>query len=607
MRKHTLFKLISFGIGAMMLAGCSSPGKYREKLDQTAYKIIEQKQMEALGRIEPFSLESPEESLRKKLMLDQMLPYSSPASLSAKDIEAIPFWPKDDYWKAQPAISHATLSYASEPLRLKLLDALQVAAKNNQEYRSRKEDVFLAALNLDLTRDRYRNTFSGSLSNSIESNLGGNKTTNTFTNSESGGFSRQLLNGVGLSARIGFDLIKMLNPFDKTDIDASGDASITIPLLRGSGKHIFAENLTQAERNAVYAIYTFERYKRTFAVSIASEYLSVLQAIDQIDNAEANYQRSITYTRLMRRQADAGKKSPIEVDQTIQDELSARNGWISAQISYQNRLDSLKMSLGLPPDANIELDGEELTRLTESTKSISQSSGIDAMEKEVPAADAPVELRPLTQENAGPMELDVDAAIQLALDNRLDLRASIGRVYDAQRKLVVAADDLRAELTLLGSAKSGGDLNFEKGRYNALLTLDLPIERTQEIKTYRERILDLEQASRDLQDTEDSIKLSIRSRLRTLQDARASLQIQAQAVNLAQRRVTSTNLSLQAGRVIIRDVLEAQRALLSSQNSLTSAMVRYRIAELELQRDLDVLLVDENGMWKEYSPQELKK
>jgi len=192
-------------------------------------------------------------------------------------------------------------------------------------------------------------------------------------------------------------------------------------------------------------------------------------------------------------------------------------------------------------------------------------------------------------------------------------------VYDAQRAVVVAADALRAELSLLGSAAAGEsrglgsagqpdnfDLDFEKGRYNALVSLDLPLERTREIITYRQSILSMERAVRDYQDLEDSIKNNVRTRLRTLLDSRASLQIQAQAVELADRRVKSTNLSLQAGRVIIRDVLEAQRALLSSQNSLTSAIVRYRTAELELQRDLDVLQVDETGLWKEFSPQEWK-
>ena len=90
--------------------------------------------------------------------------------------------------------------------------------------------------------------------------------------------------------------------------------------------------------------------------------------------------------------------------------------------------------------------------------------------------------------------------------------------------------------------------------------------------------------------------------LRTLLQARESYKIQAQAVALARRRVTSTNLFLQAGRAQIRDVLEAQESLVSAQNALTAALVDYRVAELELQRDMGVLAIDEKGLWREYKP-----
>jgi outer membrane protein TolC len=83
-----------------------------------------------------------------------------------------------------------------------------------------------------------------------------------------------------------------------------------------------------------------------------------------------------------------------------------------------------------------------------------------------------------------------------------------------------------------------------------------------------------------LQDLEDSIKLNIRNRLRSLHELRESLQIAAQQVELNKRVFTPPILTLQAGRAIIRDVLDAQRYLLSSQNSQTSSMVNYRMAEM---------------------------
>ena len=251
--------------------------------------------------------------------------------------------------------------------------------------------------------------------------------------------------------------------------------------------------------------------------------------------------------------------------------------------------------MGLPTDAAVELKPEELTRLSDrahrlmdaTTAPVDSTAPVEPIE--AVAADAPIVLIPPGRENAGPMELEEDRAIVLAIENRLDLRVSVGQVYDAQRQVAVAADALRADLTLLGSASIGerrtlasagrpdANLRFNEGRYSALLGLDLPLERTAERNLYRNSLIGFERMVRDAQELEDRIKLEIRNNLRSLLEARETVRIQAEAVKVAQRRVTSTDLFLQAGRAEVRDVLEAQEALISAQNALTSALVRYRV------------------------------
>ncbi len=235
--------------------------------------------------------------------------------------------------------------------------------------------------------------------------------------------------------------------------------------------------------------------------------------------------------------------------------------------------------------------------------------------RETPPADAPVELVPPSDEGAGPLEIDESLAIQLALENRLDLQVAIGEVYDAQRQVVVRADALGADLTLLGSANLGegrsigsataddAQLRFDKASYSALLTLDLPLERTAERNAYRNSFIDLERATRNVQTLEDQVKLSIRSELRGLIESRESLKIQARSVIVAQKQVKSSTMFLEAGMANMRDLREAQDALLVAQNSLTQAVITYRTTELELQRDMGLLQVDENGMWREFSPE----
>ena len=604
----TLF--LCAGIG---LVGCRSPHQHRENADKVAAEIVRQKQQEALNETEPFSIERPSDILRRRLLGEQGLLRSDEASWGVDRLTRVPHWPQDDYPRESASPDARIVIEPNQPLKLSLVDGLQVGARNSSDYQSRKESVFQAALTLDLTRNDFRNIFSGGTDSELASDTTGDDTVTTLSNSGDLGVTRQLKNGLTFSGAIAIDLVNLLTQGGASSLGLSGDASVSMPLLRGAGRHIVTESLTQAERDVVYAIWEFERFKRTFAVGVADSYFSVLRQMDSVTNARDNYRSSITSARWSRRQADAGRIAEIEVDQAVQSELNARNNWISAQERLKSSLDSFKSTIGLPPDALIAVDPNDLVQLrgraTEILEQMRAESTREASETALPA-DAPVDLIEASYEDAGPLEMNERVAIKLALDNRLDLQVAIGEVYDAQRQVIVRADALRAGLTVGGSVGASdddddGSLSFDGARYAALLSLDLPIERTAERNAYRNSLIALEQATRSVQSLEDQIKLSIRSQLRTLLESRESVKIQAQSVVVAEKRVRSSKLFLEAGLAQIRDLLEAQDALLAAQNSLTSAVVNYRIAELELQRDLGLLKVNEKGLWQEFSPEEI--
>jgi len=392
-------------------------------------------------------------------------------------------------------------------------------------------------------------------------------------------------------------------------------------LLRGRGAHIVTEPLTQAERNVIYAIWNFERYKRVFAVNIAARYLAVLQALDRVANEEGNYKRAIVSARWSQQRADTGDLDIVQADQAVQNELRARNSWVLAMQSYERSLDEFKILLGLPVDAKIELERGELDNLVDvvSAATIDLSKFVRDPNEDIPPADAAVELELPSDEGAGAFEIDRAVAIGLALENRLDLQVAQEGVYDAQRDVIVKADQLGADLTLLGTASMGGRrsvgsatsddarLRLNDAAYSGLLTLDLPIERLAERNNYRNSLIDLEAAVRRVQDLEDQVKLDVRDALRVLQSTRETLQIQARAVEVAQRRVKGAEMSLEEGRAQMRDILEAQNSLVSAQNSLTGAVINYRVTELELQRDMGLLAVDEQGLWHEFAPEVIQE
>jgi outer membrane protein TolC len=600
--------------------GCSAT-KYRENADKVASEFIRQAQIEALGRTEPFSIELPSNRLRRRLLSDQNLPFSGAASLGVDELPFIEHWPEKDYPVRNVAHEPSAKSWAGDvPLKLSLIDSLQIAAANNREYQTTKEDIFQAALILDNESNNFRNTFFGALQSLFEHDRSGDNIITGTENTASAAWERRLKSGATLASGIFIDLAKLLTQGRSSSWGILADATITIPLLAGSGEYVVTEPLIQAERNLAYSLFTFERFKRVLAVRVASGYYDVLNLLDQENNERNNYQRLIESARNATRLAEAGRLPQIQVDQAYQDVLNARVRWIAAQQNYADRLDSFKIDVGLPTDTNLELDPSEFEQLSVAAKA---AIGVEfstrlKRQQEILESDDYVEVPPISREGGGPLELDYFEAIDIALNNRMDLRIFQGQVYDAQRRVAVAANLLQAGLTLVGRAEAGerrgissadqsnAELRLDDGRYSAGFNLDLPWERTEEQNAYRNSYIILERSVRNVQQLEDQIKFELRNELRNLIEARENYIIQTQGVDLARRRVKSTELFLNAGRAQVRDILEAQRALVLAQNALTSALVSYRVSELELQRDMGVLKVDHKGVWSEFKPGQTK-
>ncbi len=617
---HSISVVFPVGFALLALSGCRAPQEHRRSADEAAYDILDAKRQSLFGEGEAFRIDSSGDRLRRRLLLDQALPTAFAASLGIESVEPIDELAEGGLWQEpgpgrENGIPLRRLADAQDsPLSLSLEEALQIAARNSREYQQQKEEVFLAALQLDLERDAFRNTWEGLLSGDIEADLGDGNTDSWTETDASLRLSRLFKSGAKVTAALGVNLVKLIAGGDASSLGVFGDGTVSIPLMRGSGRFIVTEPMKQAERDVTYALYEFERFKRIFAVRVASEYLGVLQQRDRLRNAKENYRGLIASARRARRLADMGRLPEIQVDQAVQDELRARDRWIAARQALERSRDRFRMLLGLPVDAAVVPDPAELDALDQFTERLAPTEDAAPASPDEKSADAPIELDPPTRVGGGRYEIDPERAVRLAFDNRLDLRVAIGRIDDAQRSIVVAADNLRADLTLLGSVSVGqrrsagtadepnAELRFERGTYSGILDLELPLERTAERNQYREQWIQLERAVRAAQQLEDQIKLDVRDQLRVLLEAREVVLIQMRAVEVARRRVRGTDLFLEQGRAEIRDVLEARESLVSAENALTAAIVRYRVAELEFQRDLGVLEVDAGGLWTEYDP-----
>lgn len=512
------------------MAGGCGPAHYKEQADAEVYEIIDSKWHDSLGQKANYTISDVEPS-PNDIRVEKEVPPSGV---------------------------------------LNLAQAVGVATAHNRDYQSRKEQLYLAALGLTLDRHEFARQWFGT----IDSDYVRDSENESLGYEVESGFDQLLADGAAVSASIAVDWARFLTGDPQRSLGSVLSATISQPLLRGRGRRIAQEGLTQSERDVLYEMRAFSRFRKEFVVSIVSDYYSVLQKRNEVTNAENNYERVAESKSRLEAEAGVGRRPRFEVDQAQQDVLKAKDGLVQAQEEYEQALDEFKIVLAFETDAEIELDQNELRSL--------EAMGITEP------------------------EYTLDAAIETGLVGRLDLASSAEKIDDAVRKVMVAADGLGAELNLSAGANVGssGDtdftrLQFHNGTYSLGLDADLPFDRKAERNAYRQALIDLQQGRREHEENVARVKLDIRQAYRQLRETQERYRIQKNSLELARKRVDSTAMFLKTERAQTRDLLESQDALLEAENELTDALVGHTLAKLNFFRDIGVLQVRADGMWEQ--------
>ena len=507
--------------------GCRSAEDYRDAADRQVYALIDDR----LGRFieDPqFTIEPNPDSLRQQILRGE--------------------------WAG------------SAPLDL--VECLDIAAGNNRNYQTQKEALYIVAL--ALTRQMWNFQIQG-FGNADAALAGISGTAETSSGGVSAGFTRALGTGANIVTSAGLSLFKIVTGSGgATSVMSDLSFSITQPLMRGFGRRIATENLTQAERDLVYQTRAFERFRRTFALTVASEFYDVLESYIRLENERRNLDRLTELRRRNEAWAEAGRLSDIEVDQARQDEIASESNILLQEVALQRRLDDFKFFLGLPIEIDLQLDSGILTETVEEVEDM--------------------------------LRLQPALAVDFALEHRLDYFTVLDELDDRKRKVMIAENDLRAAVDLEASVSNKTaegnvfDRDLDLTTWSIGAIVDLPIANLPERNAYRTSLINVQVQERNVGEETDRITADVRDALRTVRAALETYEIERGAVDLARRRVRSSELSLEAGRADTRDVLESQRALLASQNSLTRAQIAYLLAQLQLLLDLELLRVDEQGI-----------
>ncbi len=592
--------LVSASALLSIFAGCSTT-HYRESADKEVYAAIDQKTPEVAGMPQDFTIDAPATPPEIETLPTNQIIAEDLGDVAVREVNAY---------------------------ILSLEKALSIAFRYSRDYQNSKESLYLQALSLTLdrhefdpiffgaaageysrtTRDEISNNALGAfLDNSpgvaaaIETLTGqpadlfiqsaeviaeatavtGADTTDLEIHNErsvSGttvfGVDYLLKSGGRLALTLTSNFLRFLTGDPRESAVSVLSGTFVQPLLRGGGRAVTIENLTQAERDLLYQLRTFTRFRKVFAVRIAQEYYGVLSARDEVRNAYRGLdgaRRNLARTQAL---YDESREPASAVGRSEQNVLSFESSWVNAIRRYRNQLDTLKITLGLPIEVNLILDVQELLALRE--------RGL---------------IHPLMSEYE---------ATEIALATRLDLYNQRDSVEDSERKVRVAANALLPGLDLIvdGQVRSkDGNRPFspdwDRAMWSAGLDLDLPFDRKAERNVYRASIINHERSIRDYSLFEDNIRLDVRDALRALEQQRRQYDISVKGVEINERRVEEEELKQELGRGNANDLIDAQNDYIDAENSLTNALVSHTIGRLVFFRDLGILYVKDDGQWEE--------
>ena len=352
---------------AVAAAGCSR-SHYRESADRETYPIIDERIVSpayAIGRthLEPppaSRLHDPFDPDRPPKPLDDLaaaLFMDRPGGMKGSS-----HWGRDGHTDLIEGPNWAS-ALGLEPggsLKLNQDRAVEIALLNSREYQTALESVYLVALALTLNRFEFDVRWFGrnATTYTLAGSGGPPRETSTLAVNSDLGFTRSFAAGGQLVA-------DFANAFVYEYAGGTGrwgsnlSATLTQPLLRNAGRKVRLEALTQAERDVLYAVRDFARFRKSFWAQVAVDnggYLDLLLVLQTVRNARANVVRQEETYRLYNELFRGGRASVVELDQFFQSLQSARLNVIEAENALETALDQFKLRLGLPPRLPIELD-----------------------------------------------------------------------------------------------------------------------------------------------------------------------------------------------------------------------------------------------------------
>jgi hypothetical protein len=391
----------------------------------------------------------------------------------------------------------------SEGLLLDLDQTVELGLVNSREYQFFREELYLAALPVTLQRFSFAYQLAA-IENAVRLWGGPDSVVghqNNWTLNTSASASKLFSTGALLTFQFAnntvFNFLQGSSPLTST---SSIDLTLMQPLLRGGGRAVTLEPLTQVERNLVYDIRAYARFREQFYLSLAlgtslpsslafavgTGPISTLAALGIASTDVAGQFRG--YLPSLFREFDlavdrkyvadlevalrrfegleeGGQVAPLQVSQVRTSLLNARNAVLKDRQDTTNALDQFKLQLGIPANTPLILDdapGRPMTRQLDRYYEVQGESEAAFNRVEAQQGLAPAELRPFLRRlfTTDPLVRGTEFRTKvlpawdaLAKRGSEELEALLQKRKDERRRLL----DRKTDLEMKGKGLSAAD------------------------------------------------------------------------------------------------------------------------------------------------------
>lgn len=335
--------------------------------------------------------------------------------------------------------------------------------------------------------------------------------------------------------------------------------TVTQQLLKGHRLAYNLQHITNAQDSLDQAALTAERTRQQTLADTASAYWSWAYQVELRRIAEDAVAVAEEGLRVGRLKLDAGELAPLEVTRLEAARIQARSQAMEAEQAERQAADALLLLMGESP-------GQDILPATE-------------------PGEVPV------------MSLDADAAVEVALAQNLDLALARARADSARSAYSLATHALLPSLAVTGAAGVGaqnmetapgavGDLFGEDGypSYSASGNLSLPIGNRAARGDRKRTLHALHGAELEAEATERSVQSQVAVQVRTLAASREKVDLADANLRLAEQTLRAEEALADAGRKILKDLLDARQSLASARAEAARARTEYRLAQAELLR-----------------------